>query len=189
MGYYNSLFNFSFEEKLKNTIKETKPVIFLLGQDEINMEVLNDAFVVYLGHHGDQGASVANIILPAPAYTEKTSTYVNTEGRVLQTSKCYSPLGEAKEEWKIFRALSDSFGSILKFNNLQELREKLLSGHPMFSKLFEKPFGNKISFGSKDSIKDKDINYNIENFYMTDAISRASETMAICTKEILNKIS
>ena len=153
------------------------------------MEVLNDAFVVYLGHHGDKGASVADIILPTPAYTEKTSTYVNTEGRVLQTSKCHSPLGEAKEEWKIFRALSDSFGNILKFNNLQELREKLLVEHSMFSKLFEKPSGNKISFGSKDLIKDKDINYNIENFYMTDSISRASKTMANCTKEILNKVA
>jgi len=189
LGYYNSLFNFSFEKKLKNIIKQTKPVIFLLGQDEINMEVLNDAFVVYLGHHGDQGASVANIILPAPAYTEKNSTYVNTEGRVLQTSKCHGPIGDAKDEWKIFRALSDSFGNILKFNNLQELREKLLLEHPIFSKLFEKPFGNKINFGSKDLIKDKDINYNIENFYMTDAISRASKTMANCTKEILNKVA
>jgi len=189
LGYYNSLFNFSFEESLKNIIKQTKPVIFLLGQDEINMEVLNDAYVVYFGHHGDQGASVADIILPAPAYTEKTSTYVNAEGRVLQTSKCHNPLGEAKEEWKIFRALSDSFGNILKFNNLQELREKLLVEHSMFSKLFEKPSGNKISFGSKDLIKDKDINYNIENFYMTDSISRASETMANCTKEILNKVA
>mgnify|MGYP003313083794 CR=1 FL=1 len=59
----------------------------------------------------------------------------------------------------------------------------------MFSKLFENPSGNKISFGSKDLIKDKVINYNIENFYMTDVISRASETMANCTKEILNKVA
>ena len=189
LGYYNSLFNFSFEENLKKIIKQTKPVVFLIGQDEIDMEVLNDAFVVYLGHHGDKGASAADIILPTPAYTEKTSTYVNTEGRVLQTSKCHSSLGEAKEEWKIFRALSDSFGNIIKFNNLQELRTKLLVEHSMFSKLFEKPSGNKISFGSKELIKDKDINYNIENFYMTDSISRASETMANCTKEILNKVA
>ena len=133
LGYYNSLFNFSFEENLKNIINKTKPVVFLIGQDEIDMEVLNDAFVVYLGHHGDKGASVADIILPTPAYTEKTSTYVNTEGRVLQTSKCHSSLGEAKEEWKIFRALSDSFGNILKFNNLQELRKKLLVEHSMLS--------------------------------------------------------
>ena len=188
LGYYNSLFNFSFEENLKNIINKTKPVVFLIGQDEIDMEVLNDAFVVYLGHHGDKGASVADIILPTPAYTEKTSTYVNTEGRVLQTSKCHSPLGVAKEEWKIFRALSDSFGNILKFNNLQKLREKLLLEHSMFSKLLEKPSGNKISFGSKGLIKDKDINYNIENFYMTDSISRASKNMANCTKEILNKV-
>ena len=71
----------------------------------------------------------------------------------------------------------------------KKLMKKINQEDNKISKLFEKPFGNKISFGSKDSIKDKDINYNIENFYMTDAISRASETMAICTKEILNKVS
>ncbi len=37
------------------------------------------------GHHGDRGASRANVVLPGAAYTEKTATYVNTEGRAQQT--------------------------------------------------------------------------------------------------------
>ncbi|PPR49359.1 MAG: hypothetical protein CFH15_01194, partial [Alphaproteobacteria bacterium MarineAlpha5_Bin5] len=45
------------------------------------------------------------------------------------------------------------------------------------------------SFGSKKLISDKKINYNIKNFYMNDSISRASETMAKCTKEILEKVA
>ena len=88
-----------FEENLKENIKTNKPVIFLLGLDEINPKTIEGSFVVYIGHHGDLNAQHADIILPSPAYTEKTSTFMNIEGRVIQTSRCHAPLGEAKEEW------------------------------------------------------------------------------------------
>ena len=38
-----------------------------------------------VGHHGDRGAYLADVVLPGAAYTEKTATYVNTEGRPQQT--------------------------------------------------------------------------------------------------------
>lgn len=45
--------------------------IYLLGADEItNKDIPKDAFVVYQGHHGDLGASFADVILPGSAYTE-----------------------------------------------------------------------------------------------------------------------
>ena len=68
---------------------------------------MKEAFVVYIGHHGDSGAHIADVILPAPAFPEKSSTFVNMEGRVLQTTKCFHPIGDSKDEWKIFRALSN----------------------------------------------------------------------------------
>ena len=188
LGYYNSNFDYNYEKELSKKIKKTKPVVFLLGQDEINMEILEDAFVVYLGHHGDKGALAADVILPTPAYTEKSSTYVNTEGRVLQTSKCVGALGDAKEEWKIFRALSETFNESIKFNNLQQLREELLKSNPLFGELFSLMKISEINFGSQEVINEKEINYNIKNFYMTDVISKSSETMAKCTKEILTKV-
>ena len=189
LGYYNKFFDFDFENKLKNLVSKTKPVVSLLGQDEINMKNLEGAFVVYLGHHGDEGASIADVILPSPAYTEKSSTYMNTEGRVLQTSKCFSPLGDAKEEWKIFRVLSESFNKNILFNNINELRKELISSFAQFANINEIPFDNKISIGSDKLISDREFNYNIENFYMNDSISRASETMANCSKEIINKVA
>ena len=187
LGFFNSSFDFSFEKKLQEKIQENKPVVFLLGQDEIKMEILKNAFVVYLGHHGDKGASIADIILPTPAYTEKSSTYINAEGRVLQTSKCHSPLGESKEEWKVFRVLNDFFEKSFQFNNLEQLRKKIIIENPSFSHLFEISKGNGISFGSVNTIEEREICYNIDNFYMNDVISKYSETMAKCTKEILNR--
>ena len=80
-------------------------VLFLLGADEI--DVPSGAFVVYIGSHGDNGAHRADVILPGAAYPEKSGIYVNTEGRVQMANRATFPPGEAREEWAIFRALSD----------------------------------------------------------------------------------
>ena len=66
-------------------------VAYLLGVDEMDMALLGDAFVIYQGHHGDEGAHRADIMLPGAAYTEKDATYVNMEGRVQQCPPCHLP--------------------------------------------------------------------------------------------------
>ena len=127
--------------------------------------------------------------MPSPAFPEKTSTFVNIEGRVLQTTKCFNPIGEAKEEWKIFRALSQEFKEQLKFNNLKELRQEIIKKFPHLNQLNTLPNNSEVNFGKSHIIDNKEIEYNIKNFYMTDSISRASVNMANCTKEILNRVA
>ncbi len=187
LGFVNKIFDEDLEKKLKEEIVLNKPVVFLLGLDEINPRSLEGSFVVYCGHHGDVNAQHANIILPTPAYTEKSSTFMNIEGRTIQTSRCYNPLGEAKEEWKIFRVLSDLLNCDIQFNNLNDVRKKLINENKNFLALLEINNSSNLSFSSKQEIKNQKLSYNINNFYMNDSISRASETMANCTHEILNK--
>ena len=187
LGFVNKIFDEDLEKKLKEEIALNKPVVFLLGLDEINTRSLEGSFVVYCGHHGDVNAQHANIILPTPAYTEKSSTFMNIEGRTIQTSRCYNPLGEAKEEWKIFRVLSDLLKCDIQFNNLNDVRKKLINENKNFLALLEINNSSNLSFSSKQEIKNQKLSYNINNFYMNDSISRASETMANCTHEILNK--
>ena len=189
IGFYSKNFDRDFKVSLTKHIRDTNPVVFLLGLDEINFSSLKDSFVIYIGHHGDEGANNADIILPSPAFPEKTSTFVNIEGRVLQTTKCFNPIGEAKEEWKIFRALSQEFKEELKFNNLQELRQEIIKNFPHLNQLNTLPNKSEVNFGKSHIIDNKEIEYNIKNFYMTDSISRASVNMANCTKEILNRVA
>jgi len=189
IGFYNQDFAKNFDQNIKKHINKFKPVVFLLSSDEINHSILDGAFVVYLGHHGDDIAQLADIVLPSPAYTEKSSTYMNMEGRVLQTTRCYHPLGESKEEWKIFRALSNNFSQKLKFNNLSELRNEISNLFPVFKEINNLPSSSKLDFGSSTKIENRVLEYNIKNFYMTDVISRASITMANCSREILNKVA
>src|SRR5512136_280216 len=108
-------------------------VLFLLGADEI--EVAPGPFVVYIGTHGDRGAHRADVILPGAAYTEKSATYVNTEGRPQLASRAGFAPGEAREDWAILRALSDVLGARLPFDSLGQLRSQLYAAHPGLARI------------------------------------------------------
>ena len=110
-------------------------VLYLLGADEIDMNRLGKAFVIYQGSHGDAGAHRADVILPGAAYTEKSATYVSTEGRVQMTSKAAFPPGEAKEDWAIVRALSAQAGQTLPYDSLPALRAAMYKVAPALAGL------------------------------------------------------
>jgi len=185
IGFFNKKFSSNIVENINNFSSRKNSIIFLLGVDEIDMGILNNSFVVYVGHHGDKGAHRADVILPSPAYTEKDCMFVNLEGRIIKTQLCHPPLGESKNEWKIFRALGEMMSINMPFNNLFELREQICIDNPIFkalNTLHKNPFP---SFGKSGQILDKPIKDLISNFYMTDPISRASKTMAECSYNLL----
>jgi NADH-quinone oxidoreductase subunit G len=159
--------------------------VYLLGADEIDMARLGGAFVVYQGHHGDAGATRADVILPGAAYTEKNATYVNTEGRVQLGRLAVFPPGEAREDWKILRALSEAMGAKLPYDSLDEVRARLTAVNPVFATIdtvAASPWGD---FGTAGEVRSDPFVPPIDNFYMTDPISRVSETMAECTVTIM----
>ncbi len=154
--------------------------VYLLGADEIDMSLLGDAFVVYQGHHGDAGAHRADVVLPGAAYTEKNATYVNTEGRVQRTRLSVFPPGEAREDWKIIRALSAVLDKPLPYDSLAELRGRMVEIAPHFADVDVVTPAAWGEFGGAGDIDATPFAAPIANFYMTDPISRASPTMAAC---------
>ena len=104
-----------------------------LGAREIDTSGLGSAFVIYQGHHGDRGAGRADVVLPGVAYTEKDATYVNIEGRVQLANRAVFPPGEAREDWKITRALSGAIGRPLPFDTVRELRHRMWNAHPLLA--------------------------------------------------------
>ena len=159
--------------------------VFLLGADEIDMSALGGAFVIYQGHHGDAGAHRADVILPGAAYTEKNGTYVNTEGRVQLGRLAAFPPGDAREDWTILRALSEVVGERLPYDNLGELRQRLIAVNPVFAAVDQLEPAAWEPFGRDGAVDAAPFRLPIENYYMTDPISRASETMAKCSEELL----
>ena len=168
-----------------DAILDGAEVIYLLGADEIDTDKLGKAFVIYQGHHGDAGAHRADVILPGAAYTEKNATYVNTEGRVQRTRLAVFPLGEAREDWTIIRALSDVLDHKLPYDTLSEVRARMVEINPVFAGDDQATGGEWGAFGSKGSLEAGGFASPIINFHMTDPISRASETMAQCVDALL----
>lgn len=162
-------------------------VIWLLGADEIAAENLGKTFVIYQGHHGDAGAAVADVILPGVAYTEKSGTYVNTEGRVQQTQVATSAPGDAREDWKIIRAFSDVVGKTLPYDNLAQIRARMIQMNPIFASLDELRVEKWVPFEKPRVLGDAPFEPWSGNFYMTDPISRHSVTMAKCTQELMDE--
>lgn len=160
-------------------------LVYLLGADEVNMDAFGDAFIVYQGHHGDAGAHRADVILPGAAYTEKPATYVNTEGRVQIAARATFPPGEAREDWAVIRALSGALDHPLPFDTLDELRENLRKSYPSMLALNTLTGAKWHDFKPNEGKVDPAPLTNIvSNFYMTNSITRASETMAQCTEEL-----
>jgi NADH-quinone oxidoreductase subunit G len=159
-------------------------VLFLLGADEYDMSAMGKAFVVYIGTHGDAGAHRADVILPAATYTEKSATYVNTEGRVQVTTRAVFPPGDAKEDWAIIRALSGIIGQPLAYNSLTQLRAALYAQYPHLARIDEIAPANAADLGrlAQAAVKTTSapLRSPVTDFYLTNPIARASAIMGEC---------
>ncbi|MBU6474395.1 MAG: NADH-quinone oxidoreductase subunit NuoG [Alphaproteobacteria bacterium] len=156
--------------------------LYLLGADEMPVENIKpDCFVVYQGHHGGKVAARADVILPGAAYTEKSGTYVNTEGRVQNGLQAVFPPGGAREDWQIIAGLAAVLGRKLPYETLPQVRARLAAVNPAFARVDEILPAKWTAFGKDGKCDAKPFGAAIENFYMTDAISRASKTMQACT--------
>nr|CAI5827532.1 unnamed protein product [Callosobruchus analis] len=172
-------------------------VLFLLGADENAVEksdLPKDCFVIYQGHHGDRGAAMADAVLPGAAYTEKQATYVNTEGRAQETLPAVTPPGRAREDWKIIRALSEILGVKLPYDNLNEIRDRLDEVAPHLTRYGSAEDANffrqaqELSKKAKVQLDSTPLDVKIkelQDYFMTDSISRASPTMAKCVQAAL----
>ena len=170
---------------IKDVIAAKPKLAFFLGADEVDFAALPDTFKVYVGHHGDKGAHAADVILPAAAWTEKDFTTVNTEGRVQRSEKAVFAPGDAREDWSIFRALADALGVSLGFDSFAQCRAAMIAAVPALGvegladygwtvpKLPAKPEARAIPSPIKD-------------FYLTNAICRASPTMQRCSEELVH---
>jgi NADH-quinone oxidoreductase subunit G len=183
---YLNLLKLNFLDKLND---DTSKVVYLLGADEIKVKPVNK-FIIYQGTHGGINSKIADVILPGAAYTEKQGLYVNTEGRVQDANKASFPPGDAKEDWKILRALSDVFKKTIDINSHLILRENLYKEYPIFKEVDELPKSAIESLTFKNVTP---VNGNIKiadfDYYFSNIIAASSKTMDECkkAKQILQK--
>jgi len=162
-------------------------LVLMLGADEMPADRLKRAYKVYIGHHGDNGARQADLVLPGAAYAEKHGTYVNTEGRVQRGEKAAFPPGEAREDWSILRAVSELAGKALPFDSFGQLRAAMVAEYPQLGRdgLIDLPWSPpKLATKAEGPIR-----YPIADFFLTNAICRNSPTMQRCSEELVRGVS
>lgn len=172
----------SAQKMIEDANKGIIKILFLMGADELNIEKPEGCFVIYIGHHGDNGANIADAILPAAAYTEKDAIYINLEGRAQLARMAVEPPFEAKPEWKLITDLAEMLGYDLGFHTIESIRQELVKHVPSIAALGS-VIKSDVGFKKNDKKLLKSPIQKIAcNFYMTDPISRASVTMAKCTE-------
>ncbi|MFA5962983.1 MAG: NADH-quinone oxidoreductase subunit NuoG [Sphingomonas sp.] len=166
-------------------IVAAKPkLVFFLGADEVDFSKFAKSFKVYIGHHGDKGAAVADVVLPGASYAEKSGTWVNLEGRVQRGERAVFPPGDARDDWTILRALSEKLGTVLPFDTIEELRAAMALDCPDLATLGLASFAwNPPALDAKG---EGAVGYPIKDFYLTNAICRASPTMQRCSAELVH---
>ena len=171
-----------FDKLNKNKFK----LLYLLSSDNLEIKK-NNEFIVYQGSHGDKGAEIADVILPNAAFTEQNGLYENLEGRVQECRKASYPIGDAKEDWKIFNLILKSLNKhdqILKFDDLREALKSIKN----FTQMNELPeFRSRESKSLKTEFFSEKIFINDLDYYYSNSISRASKTMSEC-RQIRQKV-
>ncbi|MEY4672124.1 MAG: hypothetical protein RLZZ415_2003 [Pseudomonadota bacterium] len=170
---------------IADLIKAKPKLLLSLGADEVDYTKFADSIVVYVGHHGDKGAHAADIILPAAAFSEKAGTYVNTEGRVQFAEQAVFAPGDAREDWTILRALADALGVSVGFDSFAELRAAMIKAVPALGAEGLVAYGA-LPKADKAKAAGAIEAYPIKDFYLTNPIARASETMQRCSAELLH---
>ena len=160
-------------------------LLISFGADEIDYSHFKSTKTIYMGTHGDCGASNADIILASAAFTEKDAIYINTEGRLQYANQASFPPNESKHDWKIINQISEILNLRWGITKLQDIRDLLKAEYielfkaPCGAKPYERLLANKPKNTSFEDLQIKKI---INDFYLTDSISRFSKTMAECSQ-------
>jgi NADH-quinone oxidoreductase subunit G len=99
------------------------------------------------------------------------------------------PPGEAKEDWAILRALSDVLGVKLPYDDRAALVAAIEKDATHFASLNDAPVHADTSaatwggIGETGALDATPVTAAMSDYYLTNPIARASETMAKCSRE------
>ena len=168
-------------ELIKKLNKNEFDLVFLIGQDNLKFNKKNE-FVIYVGSHGDNGAELADIILPGAAYTEQSGHYTNLEGKVQKAYKASYPPGDAKEDWEIINDLAEFMNNRKLFNDKDELESSMFNYLNLKKEKQENLSNTKVDL---INFEDEILKITYKDYYFSNVIARSSKTMLNCNNSKL----
>jgi len=166
---------------IKNLSENKFDLVFLMGQDNLKFNKKNE-FVIYIGSHGDNGAELADIILPGAAYTEQSGHYTNLEGKIQKAQKASYPPGDAKEDWQIINELAKFMNNRGLFNDKEELESSVFNYINLKKEKQESLSNSKVNLSN---FEDESLKITYKDYYFSNVIARSSRTMLNCNNSKL----
>ena len=191
MGFYSNKTSVNTKSICKQINDGKINTLFIHGEPKITTnDIKNIQNLIYIGTHKTPLSEMANIVLPTTVFTEKESFLANCEGRIQISKQATKADKNIKENWLIFKELTDFLGKKspkLSFSTKKELRQKLAEFNPIYKEIGKYlptkfcPMGKKgkilqIAFTTPD----------IENFYISNEIAQSSKNLIACDKEHKN---
>ncbi|MBT6197493.1 MAG: molybdopterin-dependent oxidoreductase, partial [Pelagibacteraceae bacterium] len=173
------------ENNLLDDLKNHKfDIVYLVGQDNLNFDK-KDEFIIYQGSHGDNGAEIADIILPGSAYTEQDGYYTNLEGIIQKAQKASYPPGEAKEDWQIINELAEFINNRKLFNDKDELESSMFNYLNLQKEKKNNSAKQNINF-SEVEFNNEALKVFVKDYYFSNVIAKSSKTMIECHNSKIN---
>ena len=144
-----------------------------------------NSFKIYVGHHGDANAAKSNVVLPSASFIEKSTHYINIFGIVQKTKKVLFNVGDSRSDWQIIHALS----SILNLNS-ENVHKNILQSMAKYTPLMfckKKVFCHDGALLKKTFIFYNNVRSKINNYYLSDSISKNSKIMSLCANKFKSK--
>lgn len=102
-----------------------------------------------------------------------------------ETRRAVFAPGQAKEDWQIVARLAQVVGKPLAYESHSALRARIGSEFAHLAELDGRKLATwKAQTAAAGAIKGEKFDYPVQNFYMTDPISRTSKTMAQCAEAV-----
>ena len=127
-----------FDAAIRGDLK----AMYIMGEDP----VLSDAdanhvrrglesldFLVVQNLFLTETAQLADVVLPAASFAEKSGTFTNTERRVQLVRQAIPPIGQSRPDWRIIIDLSTRLGYPMSYNDTREIMDEMASLSPIYA--------------------------------------------------------
>ena len=108
------------------------PVISDPGQAHVSDALENLDFLVVQDIFLTETASLADVVLPAATFLEKSGTFTNTERRVQLVNKVVDAPGTALADGEIIARLSSAMGIEMAYSSAREVMEEMSAVTPQY---------------------------------------------------------
>jgi formate dehydrogenase major subunit/formate dehydrogenase alpha subunit len=115
--------------------------LYVMGDDPIGSDpglkpvLAKLDFLVVQDIFMTETAQMADVVLPAASYVEKSGTFTNLERRLQQVNRAEEPYGESRPDWEILAAVAKKMGGSLIYGSVRDIIAEIRSTVQLYAGL------------------------------------------------------